>query len=56
MVTDFSRQSAKIGIPHLHSVRVGWHSTRMGRLQRHWMLTLTAAAVDDMQPYDVCYQ
>ena len=30
MVTDFWRQSAKIGIPHLHSVR--WHSTTDGRI------------------------
>ena len=30
MVTNFWRDSAKIGIPHLHSVH--WHSTTDGRI------------------------
>jgi len=34
MVTDFWRESAKVSIPHLHSVR--WHSTTDGRIAT-WM-------------------
>jgi len=36
MVTEFWRESAKIGIPHLHSVR--WHSTMDG-----WIATRVRA-------------
>jgi len=39
MVTDMWRESAKIGIPHLNSVRC--HSTTDGRRIATWMISLT---------------